>query len=926
MLRRNVFIAFSTIIAFASLFLADQPSTSLFAQNLEPSRPNIILMMCDDMGWGSIDAPGFSVRVGLNPDGSELRYQGTPNWETPNLAAMANNGLMFSRMYSQSPVCSPTRASVLTGRHPERIGIPFANLGNLENREITLTEYAQALGYTTGHFGKWHLGSMTRDVSDSNRGGPGSFGIYSFPTNNGYDEVYATESKTNTYNPVQLNPTTRYWTDPGVFIPFTAPELLGDDSAIIARESNSFMEQAVNDGEPFLSVVWFHTPHKPVTSPNAATNSFNAYVDSMEDLDTAVGQIRDRVQQLGIADNTIIMFTSDNGPEDDQDWNFDVPLRANKRELYEGGLRVPGLIEWPGMIAPGETHTPMVTTDYLPTILDIWGIAPVDNRPLDGQSMVDTIFNDREAQRERTMVFQSTNGHQSAVGFGGRYKLISTNNGSLWTLYDVVFDYDEDDPIATSSNIGSQDQATQDIYNSLLADFNARQISIGSGLNTSFAVDYLSRVTSVSGDISLENEPPEFLESGARQNNTPELFIERQYATLRQPLTVDSDGEAGTYDVGDSATLDAGTVVHSYLVHHDPNAGSTAQFEVTFEDKIIGVVGSPDLLAASDSLSFADPNFEAGRGLDANQDSWTISNDGYTISFSSTANDGSSPTIEIDVVQVQETISVLADGTVIPIDDDSGNIDTSGFVSPVGPLNPTSGLTWQYGIRERATAQQTSQQDRRAYSFLRFDVSNLTADLTDPNFTATFKVDYQGHLNTLNAGFDAELGQVSGAWNTNTAPNANLSTGSTSLGTLVASVDNQPNPSMVTLDITALVKGWVDGSIPNNGLTFTSNEDVPQAAYFSNATIVTSLGTAPPADATIDQVRILTESSLQFVPLDEVCAIGDVNRDGEINFLDISPFIALLSSGGFQCEADINEDDVVNFLDISPFISLLSGN
>ena len=317
MLKENSFLF--CLVLWVALFSANP--LSLVAQDLEPSRPNIILMMADDMGWGSIDAPGFSVRVGLNPDGSEVRYSGTPHWETPNLAAMANNGLLFSRMYSQSPVCSPTRASVMTGRHPERVGIPFANMGNMENREITVAEYAQSLGYTTGIFGKWHLGSMTREVNDSNRGGAGSFGVYSFPTNNGFDELYATESKTNTFNPLQLNPTTRYWTNPGVFVPLNAPEVLGDDSQIIARETNAFMEQAVADGEPFLTIVWFHTPHKPVTSPSAATNSLGAYITSMEDLDTAVGQIRDKVQQLGIADNTILAFTSDNGPEDDQDWN-----------------------------------------------------------------------------------------------------------------------------------------------------------------------------------------------------------------------------------------------------------------------------------------------------------------------------------------------------------------------------------------------------------------------------------------------------------------------------------------------------------------------------------------------------------------------------------------------------------------------------
>ncbi len=927
MSKRKNFLRFQFVVGFAVWLCLSVSSALLWAQGIEPSRPNIILMMTDDLGWGSIDAPGYSVRIGLNPDGTELRYQGTPNWETPNLAAMASNGLQFSRMYSQSPVCSPTRASVLTGRHPERIGIPFANMGNMENREVTLAEYAKTLGYKTGIFGKWHLGSMTRDVNDSNRGGPGSFGIYSFPTSNGFDEVYATESRTNTFNPVQISQTTRYWTNPGVFVPLNSPELLGDDSALVARETNAFMEQAVNDGQPFLSVVWFHTPHKPVTSTVAPTNSFGSYVFAMEDLDAAVGEIRAKVQELGIADNTILMFTSDNGPEDDQDWNIDVPLRANKRELFEGGVRVPGLVEWPGRIAPGETHTPMVTTDYLPTILDIWGIEPVDARPFDGQSMVETIFNDHNAPREKTLVFQSTNGHRSAMGFNGRFKLISTNNGGLWSLYDVVFDYDENAPLATSDNIGSRDQATQDIFNSLLAEFEARNASIGSGLDTSFAMDYLSNVTSASG-ISVGDEPPENMELDRRQNNTPELFIERQYATLVDTLTVDSDGSDGTYDVTESSTLPAGTVVNSYLVHHDPTEGNSAQFEVTFDDRIIGVIGSPDLLAASDSLSFADPVFEPGRGLNPNQDNWTISNDGHTISFMlSTAgvepNNG-----PIDVIEVQETITALADGTVVPVDG-SGNIDTSGFASPLGPRDPTSGLSWQYGIRERNDSQQQTELNRRAYSFLRFDISSITADVNDPDFSAVFRVDYQGHLNDVNDGFNVELGQVNGTWNTTTAPSAALSTNSSTLGILVSSVDSEPNQiaGIIALDITDLVKGWADGSIANNGLTFTSSQNVPQAAYFSNATIETSLGAMPMAADGIDQARILTESSIQFVPLggEDLFEIGDVNRDGEIDFFDISPFIELLSSGEYQHEADINQDDVVDFFDISPFISLLSS-
>ena len=166
-------------------------------------RPNVVLMMADDMGWGGVD---FEVPMGVTAEGQVITYPGTQKWATPNLRAMAENGLVFGRMYSQAPTCSPTRASVLTGRAPQRMGIPFANQGRMENREVTLAEYAQSLGYRTGMFGKWHLGVMTRTVSDSNRGGKNnSHALYSTPLNSGFDVQYATEAKTSTGAIVMLN-------------------------------------------------------------------------------------------------------------------------------------------------------------------------------------------------------------------------------------------------------------------------------------------------------------------------------------------------------------------------------------------------------------------------------------------------------------------------------------------------------------------------------------------------------------------------------------------------------------------------------------------------------------------------------------------------------------------------------------------------
>jgi len=221
------------------------------------------------------------------------------------------------------------------------------------------------------------------------------------------------------------------------------------------------------------------------------------------------------------------------------------------------------------------------------------------------------------------MVFRSTNGHRSAVGFNGRYKLISTNGGNSWSLYDLVFDYDENSPIATNSNISSRNQATQDVYNQLLDELNARFGSIGSGLNTSIANDYESRIASATG-VNIQAEPPENVDLGDRPNNTPDLFIERQYATVLETLVTDSDGTVGTHNITGEASLAAGTVVNSYLVFHDPVSNNNqADFEITFEDKIVAVIGTGSILPESDYLSFADPNFGT---LAMNPgDSWTIS-------------------------------------------------------------------------------------------------------------------------------------------------------------------------------------------------------------------------------------------------------------------------------------------------------------
>ena len=618
------------------------------------NRPNIIMMMADDMGWGNST---YTVRLGETADGTDVNYAGTDLWEMPNLEEMAGNGLKFSRMYSQSPVCSPTRASVLTGRAPERTGVDFAGIGKMENREVTIAEYASSVGYRTGIFGKWHLGTQTRDFRDSNNGGPGSFDIYSTPRNNGFDTQYVTEAKVATYNPSNTSPVTRYWTGPGQFVNPNSPELQGDSSLIVARETNSFMAEAASNNQPFMAVSWFHSPHLPTTDPNGNVNNIRSYRYAMEGIDDAVGQIRDQVNALGLENDTIIMFTSDNGSEDGHNYPADDGLRNNKRELHEGGIRVPGVIEWNETIAAGETHTPAVTTDYLPTLLDIWGIDPVDDRPLDGTSITETLFGDRTQTRQKSIITRSTNGHRAVIGEEGRYKLISTNNGANWELYDLVLDYGEANFLVNTANVGSASPELQSIYNQLLTEYGDWTDSVNVSRSNGITGDFSTLVASVD-DAVLSVEPPENLEADSVTNNLAQVYLERQFATLTDGLIVNSDGTPGTHDVSSATVLPADLTVHSFLVHFNPEGqNGDGDFSITFDNDILGVIGSTGLLPSSDYLSFADPDFDRSgdRGLESS-DSWTISSDGRTISFSLDA------IATLDQVRILQSVTSLLNG------------------------------------------------------------------------------------------------------------------------------------------------------------------------------------------------------------------------------------------------------------------------
>jgi arylsulfatase A-like enzyme len=421
------------------------PAPSFQQAAVDPSPPNIVLMMADDLGWGD---------VGFN--GGEII-------QTPQLDAMAAGGLVFDRFYAAAPVCSPTRGSALTGRHPYRYGVFNANSGHLLPRELTLAEALRTLGYATGHFGKWHLGTLTTTESDANRGGPKHAAHYSPPWENGFDVCFSTESKVPTFDPM-LRPAessqkkqNQWW--PPVEDPESATaygtaywsngervtgDLRGDDSRLIMDRALPFIRAAVNRKQPFFSVIWFHAPHLPVVADEEHTRPYaehppyaQHYYGCITALDEQIGRLRRDLRELGVEENTLIFFCSDNGPEGDASAPGSTGgLRGRKRSLHEGGIRVPALAEWPARIEAGRrTSLPSVTSDYLPTILAAVGLEVAPGTPLDGINLMPLLAGQLE-RREEAIAFES--GRQLAL-VRGRYKLVGRlvragNEGELEPL------------------------------------------------------------------------------------------------------------------------------------------------------------------------------------------------------------------------------------------------------------------------------------------------------------------------------------------------------------------------------------------------------------------------------------------------------------------------------------------------------------
>jgi arylsulfatase A len=367
-------------------------------------HPNILVILVDDLGYG------------------DLASYGHPTIRTPNLDRLAGEGVRFTDFYSAAPVCSPARAALLTGRIPVRTGIydwiPPGSDMYLATDETTVAEILRGAGYRTAVFGKWHLnGALDADQPQ--------------PDDHGFEHWFATAGF--------ASPSHR---DPFNFV--RNGEELGPQHGyacqLVTDEVLRWLREDREPTRPFFAYVAYHEPHEVIASPPEIVATYPAtqnpqeaeYFANVTNLDLAIGRLLAVLDELGLADSTFILFTSDNGPEmlnrhpqAQRSYGSAGPLRGKKLQLWEGGIRVPGIVRWPGRAAPGSvSQVPVSGIDLLPTLCSVAGVPLPAGLELDGAD-VTPVFGGRDPDRTVPLFWYHYKawGGPRAVLREGRWKL-----------------------------------------------------------------------------------------------------------------------------------------------------------------------------------------------------------------------------------------------------------------------------------------------------------------------------------------------------------------------------------------------------------------------------------------------------------------------------------------------------------------------
>jgi arylsulfatase A-like enzyme len=407
--------------------------------------PNILLIMIDDLGW------------------TDLHVQGNARLETPVIDRLATEGMRFTDNYAAAPVCSPTRAALITGLSPARLAITNHITGNQDQFQpdnariraaemvnhlaldyVTLPELLKEAGYATAFLGKWHL-SGTKDEMDTTE--PARR-----PEHQGFDVNIGGVS---------------YGGPPSYFDPYENPTIEDRQEGEyltyrLADETIGFIEE--HRDEPFFVALWPYTVHWPMEAPQELVDKYadrpgfadygdgiessTRYAAMIEAMDDAVGRVLGKLEELNLTEETLVIFTSDNGAYGGV---TDLsPLRAAKGHLYEGGIRVPLIIRWPGRVQAGTVSSePVISMDFFPTVLEVAGLDPTADAVADGESLLPILLNNGELERDAiyfhypNFAFHGENRLGGAIREGD-YKLIEFYDDDSVELYDVVNDLSEE--------------------------------------------------------------------------------------------------------------------------------------------------------------------------------------------------------------------------------------------------------------------------------------------------------------------------------------------------------------------------------------------------------------------------------------------------------------------------------------------------
>ena len=356
----------------------------------QAAPPNFIVVMTDDQGYGDVGC------------------YGSPDIRTPNLDRMAAEGLRLTSFYSSNPVCSPSRAGLLTGRYGARIGVPHVlfpwDTTGLRDDEKTIAQVLKTKGYATACIGKWHLGHLPEFL----------------PTRHGFDYYFGLPYSNDMQPPLPKYPP----------LPLMRNEEIIEQPANQDTLTQRYTDEAVKFIEehkagPFFVYLPHSMPHVPLHASDAfrGKSKRGLYGDVIEEVDASMGRILDAVRANGLAENTLVIFTSDNGPwlVKGADGGSAGPLREGKSSVFEGGMREPCIAWWPGHIAAGRVEdAPCMNIDLLPTLAQLAG-APLETKPLDGRDISGVLLGTGKRADERFYYLQ---GPKVMAHRDGSWKLI----------------------------------------------------------------------------------------------------------------------------------------------------------------------------------------------------------------------------------------------------------------------------------------------------------------------------------------------------------------------------------------------------------------------------------------------------------------------------------------------------------------------